>query len=66
MNKADKRDFDSHYEYWDKMTGGDWRDVEIQNLIDNLSSLSECLLAGEDYCSVAIVEEAISFIKTQL
>ena len=34
MNKADQRDFDSHYEYWDKIKGGEMRRMETKITCD--------------------------------
>ena len=44
----------------------EWKFEEIQNLLDNLADLSQCLLAGGDYCSVSIIEGAIHFLQYSL
>jgi len=40
--------------------------TNVENAISNLESLSACLLEGEDYCSVAVVEGAILEMRNLL
>ena len=40
-------------------------DEDTKNVIDNLVGLQECLEAGEDWCSVAVVAGAIELLLSQ-
>lgn len=40
-------------------------DKNTTNVIDNLVGLQECLEAGEDWCSVAIIAGAIEFLQSR-
>jgi len=39
-------------------------DKDTANVIDNLVALQECLEAGEDWCSVAVVAGAIELLQS--
>lgn len=42
MNKADQRDFDSHYEYWDKIKGGAETGYECTAYFRGVDGLGVC------------------------
>jgi len=50
MDKADKRDFDSHYEYWDKVTHAECAHAHTVCINEEGNAGVYCVSCGEKIC----------------